>query len=186
MKINLDLQNVLEQAKLEHVLPTFEQISGWLSLALSVLKQQQSTDSTNHVQGAHCQENIQENPQESNDSELAFEVTVRICDSAESQQLNNDYRGKDKPTNVLSFVFEAPTHIESPFLGDLVICAALVEREAKEQNKAILDHWAHLCIHGLLHLLGYDHIEEEEALEMENLETHVLAQLGIDDPYQDH
>jgi probable rRNA maturation factor len=183
MTINLDLQNVLKQDSLEHDLPTSKQISGWLSLALVVLKEQQNT-LANHLDEGNPP--YQETQQQSDDLDSAFEVTVRICDSAESQQLNRDYRGKDKPTNVLSFVFEAPTHIDSPFLGDLVICAALVEREAKEQNKAILDHWAHLCIHGLLHLLGYDHIEEEEALEMENLETHVLAQLGIDDPYQDH
>ena len=166
MTINLDLQNVLEQDRIEHVLPTSDQISEWLTLAINVVKQQQET--------------------ETNDAATAFEITVRVCDSCESQQLNKDYRGKDKPTNVLSFVFEAPAHIESPLLGDLVICAALVEREAIEQNKTVIDHWAHLCVHGLLHLLGYDHIEEEEALEMENLETQILAQLGIDDPYQDH
>ncbi len=113
------------------------------------------------------------------------ELTIRITDEAESQQLNRDYRGKDKPTNVLSFPFEAPPGIELPLLGDLVICAAVVAREAQEQEKAPMDHWAHMVIHGCLHLIGYDHIEDEDADEMESLERQLLAQIGIADPYQE-
>ncbi|MBY5992728.1 rRNA maturation RNase YbeY [Ferrimonas balearica] len=113
------------------------------------------------------------------------ELTIRITDEAESQQLNRDYRGKDKPTNVLSFPFEAPPGIELPLLGDLVICAAVVAREAEEQSKAPMDHWAHMVIHGCLHLIGYDHIDDEDAEQMEALERQLLAQLGIADPYQE-
>ncbi|MFI3246861.1 MAG: rRNA maturation RNase YbeY [Ferrimonas sp.] len=112
------------------------------------------------------------------------ELTIRITDAAESQQLNCDYRGKDKPTNVLSFPFEAPPGIELPLLGDLVICAEVVEKEAQEQHKPLLDHWAHMVIHGCLHLIGYDHIDDADADEMETLETQLLAQLAIADPYQ--
>ncbi|GAA5186112.1 rRNA maturation RNase YbeY [Ferrimonas gelatinilytica] len=113
------------------------------------------------------------------------ELTIRVCDAAESQQLNRDYRGKDKPTNVLSFPFEAPPGIELPLLGDLVICAEVVAQEAAEQEKSLMDHWAHMVIHGCLHLIGYDHIEDQDAEEMEALEQQLLAQLGIADPYQE-
>ncbi len=113
------------------------------------------------------------------------ELTIRVCDSAESQQLNRDYRGKDKPTNVLSFPFEAPPGIELPLLGDLVICAEVVANEAQEQGKTLLDHWAHMVIHGCLHLIGYDHIDDPDAEEMEALERQRLGQLGIADPYQE-
>ncbi|RDE24114.1 rRNA maturation RNase YbeY [Motiliproteus coralliicola] len=111
------------------------------------------------------------------------ELTIRIVDETESQQLNREYRGKDKPTNVLSFPFEAPPGIELDLLGDLVICAPVVAREADEQHKALSHHWAHMLIHGILHLLGYDHISDEQAAEMEPLETELLAALGIEDPY---
>ncbi|WP_416305019.1 rRNA maturation RNase YbeY [Neptunicella sp. SCSIO 80796] len=113
------------------------------------------------------------------------EITVRIVDDKESQQLNRDYRGKDKPTNVLSFPFEAPPGIELDLLGDLVICAAVVAQEANEQDKSLMNHWAHMILHGTLHLLGYDHIDDSEAEEMESLEIALLAKLEIDDPYQD-
>lgn len=111
------------------------------------------------------------------------EVTIRIVDEAESHELNMTYRGKDKPTNVLSFPFEAPPGIELPLLGDLIICRQVVEQEASEQQKALLAHWAHMVIHGSLHLLGYDHIEDEEAEEMESLETEIMLALGYPDPY---
>nr|WP_314268185.1 rRNA maturation RNase YbeY [uncultured Moellerella sp.] len=111
------------------------------------------------------------------------EVTIRIVDQAESQELNLTYRGKDKPTNVLSFPFEAPPEIELSLLGDLIICRQVVETEAVEQQKTAEEHWAHMVIHGCLHLLGYDHIEDDEAEEMEALETEILAQLGYSDPY---
>ncbi|NQZ94301.1 MAG: rRNA maturation RNase YbeY [Moritella sp.] len=111
------------------------------------------------------------------------EVTIRIVDNAESQQLNNDYRGKDKPTNVLSFPFEVPEGIELDLLGDLIICKQVVEREAKEQQKPLTAHWAHMVIHGTLHLLGYDHIIDDEAEEMEGLETEIMLELEFEDPY---
>ncbi|MEY0233934.1 rRNA maturation RNase YbeY [Providencia manganoxydans] len=111
------------------------------------------------------------------------EVTIRVVDEAESHHLNLIYRGKDKPTNVLSFPFEAPPEVELPLLGDLIICRQVVEQEALEQQKTAEEHWAHMVVHGCLHLLGYDHIEDDEAEEMEGLETEILAELGYADPY---
>ena len=111
------------------------------------------------------------------------EMTVRIVDEAESHELNLNYRGKDRPTNVLSFPFECPDEVELPLLGDLVICRQVVEREAHEQDKPLMAHWAHMVVHGSLHLLGYDHIEDDEAEEMESLETQIMTGLGFADPY---
>ncbi|TCP96938.1 putative rRNA maturation factor [Cricetibacter osteomyelitidis] len=112
-----------------------------------------------------------------------LDMTVRIVDEAESRELNLTYRGKDKPTNVLSFPFESPAEVELPLLGDLIICRQVVEQEAKEQNKPLMAHWAHMVVHGSLHLLGYDHIEDNEAIEMESLETEIMQSLGFEDPY---
>lgn len=117
---------------------------------------------------------------------LDSEVTIRVVSEQESQTLNHQYRNKDKPTNVLSFPFESPAQIQIDLLGDLVICADIVEKEAKLQNKLISHHWAHMIIHGTLHLLGFDHVEEQQAQQMEALEIALLAKLAIDDPYQDH
>lgn len=114
---------------------------------------------------------------------LEPEITIRIVDEAESHHLNFTYRHKDRPTNVLSFPFECPEEVELPLLGDLVICRQIVEKEALEQGKPLLAHWAHLTVHGCLHLLGYDHIEKEEALEMESLESQIMQGLGFADPY---
>ena len=111
------------------------------------------------------------------------EMTVRIVDEAESHELNLNYRGKDRPTNVLSFPFECPDEVELPLLGDLVICRQVVESEAQEQDKPLMAHWAHMVVHGSLHLLGYDHIEDDEAEEMESLETQIMTGLGFADPY---
>ncbi|MGI5309197.1 rRNA maturation RNase YbeY [Rheinheimera sp. WS51] len=111
------------------------------------------------------------------------EVTVRIVDNAESQQLNKQYRGKDKPTNVLSFPFQCPPGLELPLLGDLVISAPVVAAEAKEQGKSLTAHWAHMIIHGSLHLLGFDHINDADAQEMESEEIQLLQQLGFTNPY---
>lgn len=123
--------------------------------------------------------------------ELAYqtvEMTIRVVDEEESRTLNRDYRGIDKPTNVLSFEFEQPEFLidlgeELPYLGDLAICAAVVEREAAEQNKSLEAHWAHMIVHGTLHLQGYDHIEDSEAEEMESLEIKIMQKLGFDNPY---
>jgi probable rRNA maturation factor len=124
------------------------------------------------------------------------EITVRIVDVAEIQQLNQQYRNKDNSTNVLSFPFEMPelvlpdgAHIDesmSNFLGDIVICAQVVKLESEQQNKLLDHHWAHMLIHGTLHLIGYDHIEDQEAEEMEGIEIAILQKLAIDDPYQNH
>jgi probable rRNA maturation factor len=114
------------------------------------------------------------------------EVSVRLVDEAESQTLNRDYRQKNKPTNVLSFSADLPEFVDVPLLGDLVICAPVVEREAIEQHKIAAAHWAHMVIHGTLHLLGYDHIDENDATIMEAIETEVLKTLDIACPYIDY
>ena len=113
------------------------------------------------------------------------ELTIRLVDEAESQQLNREYRGKDRPTNVLSFPADLPAVVESPLLGDLVICAPVVLREAKEQGKTVEAHWAHMVVHGVLHLLGYDHQNEQEAAEMEGIEAALLKEMGYRNPYID-
>jgi probable rRNA maturation factor len=152
--INVDLQTELEADNL----PNFEQFNLWATTALTGLK------------------------------DMA-DLSIVIVDSAESQSLNLEFRGKDKPTNVLSFPFEVPAelaHIRDEMgnlIGDLVICAEVVESEAHEQNKPLLHHWAHMVVHGCLHLLGYDHIKDDEADTMENLERQILAKLDINDPY---
>lgn len=111
------------------------------------------------------------------------EATVRITDNAEITQLNRDYRDKDKPTNVLSFPFEVPEGIELALLGDIIISHDVVVAEAKAENKAIDQHYAHMVTHGLLHLCGYDHQCDEQAQEMESLEAQILALSGLPNPY---
>jgi len=108
---------------------------------------------------------------------------VRIVDEAEITALNRQYRGKDGATNVLSFPFEAMAGVETGQLGDVVICAPVVAAEAVTQGKSLQAHWAHIVMHGVLHLLGYDHHRDAEAQEMEALETRLLASLGFPDPY---
>lgn len=110
------------------------------------------------------------------------EISVRIVDEAEGAELNQRYRGKPGATNVLSFPAQLP--IEHPLLGDLVICAPVVARESLEQDKPVAGHWAHMLVHGSLHLLGFDHIDERDAVIMEDLEVTILKQLGFADPYQ--
>ncbi|MDE2087017.1 MAG: rRNA maturation RNase YbeY, partial [Xanthomonadaceae bacterium] len=113
----------------------------------------------------------------------ATELSIRIVDADEGRELNRDYRGKDYATNVLSFEADLPPELKLPLIGDMVICSPVVAREAAEQGKRPRDHWAHLTVHGTLHLLGYDHIVAAEAEAMEALETRILAGLGIADPY---
>lgn len=114
----------------------------------------------------------------------ASELTVRLVDEPEGRALNAQYRNKDYATNVLSFPADIPDGLlDIPLLGDLVICVPVVVREANEQGKSLQAHWAHLVIHGCLHLLGYDHLENAEAEEMEALERQLLADLGYPDPY---
>jgi probable rRNA maturation factor len=153
MELFVDLQIATEN---EQQLPALSAIEQWIETAI--------------IAGSSA-------PQEE------AELTVRIVDIAESQQLNFQYRDKKKPTNVLSFPFQNPPGITLPLLGDLVVCKKVVESEALEQNKTLTEHWAHMLIHGTLHLLGYDHIDPQEALEMESLETKLLIELGFSDPY---
>jgi len=114
------------------------------------------------------------------------ELSLRVVDEAEGAELNRHYRGRAGPTNVLSFPFEPPPGVpELDLIGDLVVCAPVVEREAQQQGKPLAAHWAHLVIHGVLHLLGFDHQDPAEAAEMEALETHILGGLGFPPPYED-
>jgi len=153
MELYVDLQLASED---QQALPNLQQLEKWVGAAILKVSDQKR--------------------------DLA-ELTVRIVDCEESQQLNGDYRGKDKPTNVLSFPFQNPPGITLPLLGDLVVCKSVVEQEATEQQKPLISHWAHMLIHGTLHLLGYDHIEDEEAEVMESIETELMIELGYSDPY---
>jgi probable rRNA maturation factor len=112
------------------------------------------------------------------------EVSVRLVDAGEMAELNRKYRGKSGPTNVLSFPATSPEDLELPLLGDIVICAPVVRSEAASQGKNPDAHWAHMAVHGTLHLLGYDHIQEQEAASMEAMETAILAQLDYANPYE--
>lgn len=155
-RIQIELQNAAEWSRV----PTLEQMQQWLEPAL---QQEQG------------------------------KCVVRIVDVDEGKTLNFDYRGKDYATNILSFPNELPdidldpellAELDQDYLGDLVVCAEVLEREALEQHKPLEHHWAHLLIHGLLHLQGFDHITEAEAEEMEALEIEILGKLGIPNPYQ--
>ena len=118
-----------------------------------------------------------------------FDMTIRIVDVNEGKKLNLTYRKKDYATNVLSFPFEVPEGIEDidvNLLGDIIICAPVVSQEANEQHKTERSHWAHLSIHGTLHLLGFDHVEDDDAEIMEAIEVNTMAKLGFTDPYADH
>ena len=150
----IDLQIASENSE---GLPTLEQFTYWVETALSFEAQTEDFPET--------------------------EMTIRIVDEEESQTLNREYRGKDYPTNVLSFPFEVPEGIELPLLGELITFREVIKREAKEQQISLASHWAHLAVHGTLHLLGYDHIEEAEAEEMEGLESQIMQKLGFEDPY---
>ncbi len=113
------------------------------------------------------------------------EVSIRVVDADEGRSLNLRYRHKDYPTNVLSFVAAYPDGVGADLLGDLVICAPVVAREAREQEKPLDHHYAHLTVHGVLHLLGFDHETVAEARAMEAVERQVLDQLGVPDPYSE-
>ena len=162
-RIDIDLQNALSAESDGQFIPSNTQFDTWFKKALALQDQR--------VIDKEC------------------ELTIRLVEAAESQSINHEYRDKAKPTNVLSFPSDLPDFIiESEaayYLGDLIVCSSVLRKEAEEQNKKLEDHWAHICIHGLLHLLGYDHINENEAVHMEALEAKILAELGIDDPYKD-
>lgn len=112
------------------------------------------------------------------------EITIRVVNTDESQALNKRYRGQDKPTNVLSFPSQLPALVGESYLGDIVICAKIVEKEALAQNRDIEAQWAHMLVHGILHLHGYDHSEDADAQKMEALEGKLLATLGYANPYE--
>ena len=116
-----------------------------------------------------------------------FEIAILVVDKVESQLLNYQYRQKDCPTNVLSFPFEVPNifklHQATNILGDIIICAPIIEIESQQQNKGIKEHWAHMVVHGVLHLLGYDHLNDSDANIMEGLEIKILSTLGYTNPY---
>ena len=113
------------------------------------------------------------------------EITVRMVAPDEIHELNNTYRHIDRPTNILSFPFDCPEGIDLPLLGDLVVCFEILKKEAQEQHKTLEEHFAHLIVHGCLHLIGYDHIEQEDAKVMEPLEIKAVEELGFDNPYKD-
>jgi probable rRNA maturation factor len=115
----------------------------------------------------------------------AAELSIVLTDDAEQQELNRDWRGKDSPTNVLSFPQIEPFGPVIGILGDIILARETLDREAIELGKPFEEHFTHLVVHGFLHILGYDHIEDDEALVMEGLETRILATLGIPDPYED-
>lgn len=156
MSAELDYQIALEATEGEIAsLPAAEDVTRWVNATLECLEKSGDT-----------------------------ELTVRVVTESEMTQLNNTYRHQDSSTNVLSFPFDAPPGVSLPLIGDLVVCAAVVEREALQQNKPPANHWAHMIVHGVLHLLGYDHISDSEAEQMEQLEINILSQLGYPDPYQ--
>lgn len=121
----------------------------------------------------------------SHQEQAAAEVSIRLVDRPESQELNLQYRGKDKPTNVLSFPAPSYPGMPNTHLGDLIICVPVVQDEARQQQKTLSAHFAHMTIHGILHLLGYDHLTDEQAKQMENLEISLLETLGFGNPYED-
>lgn len=112
-------------------------------------------------------------------------ASILVTTAEEIQQLNKQYRGKDKPTNVLSFPMESPEGVDLCLLGDIALCAQVIKREAIEQSKPMMAHWAHMVVHGMLHLQGFDHIDDDEAEAMEQQEINILTQLGFDDPYKE-
>jgi probable rRNA maturation factor len=153
MHLEVDVQYAVDESDGDFWLPDEETIEAWARAALSGRRD-------------------------------AAQFVVRIVGEEEGTQLNEQYRARKKgPTNVLSFPFEHPDLLDPPLLGDVVICAPVVAREAAEQDKTVQAHWAHLVIHGVFHLMGYDHEEESEAVIMESAERGVLAGLGFPDPY---
>ncbi len=117
--------------------------------------------------------------------EREAEISLRLVDAEEGQMLNHDYRDKDYATNVLTFVFDEMPDVDLPLMGDIVLCAPVVEREAAEQGKALEAHYCHLTVHGVLHLQGYDHETDAEAEVMEAREREIVMKLGYPDPYPD-
>lgn len=160
----IDLQKEIKMPSL----PTKQRFQSWIASALS--SESVMSVITEYLPFVPNKKNI-------------LRMTIRLVDEAESSSLNEAYRQKKGPTNVLSFPFETFNDQKTLYLGDLVICAPLMQVEALNQKKEVMDHYAHIAIHGFLHLLGFDHIESEEAEQMELIEANVLAQLSIANPY---
>lgn len=156
MDIHVDVQNASSSASL----PDDEDIHRWIATTLK------DSVCTNETSAKH-----------------SYEVSVRIVDAAEITELNHHYRQKNAPTNVLSFPAAFPEGVDVPLLGDIVICAQVVAEEAAQQHKSLQAHWAHMLVHGTLHLLGYDHIEASDADIMETLETKILTEMDYPSPY---
>jgi probable rRNA maturation factor len=112
------------------------------------------------------------------------EIVLRIVEEAEGRNLNRDFRNRDYATNVLTFSYENVKHDSNPLVGDIVLCASVIEREVSQQHKVLAAHYAHLTVHGVLHLQGYDHETEADAAVMEQLETQIVEKLGYRDPYR--
>ncbi len=155
MILELDVQRVMNVQDIPQDIPENDQFESWTKIAL--------------IAGGRDV-----------DSQLA----IRIVDEEEGQKLNEQWRHKQGPTNVLSFSMSGLDLIAPELLGDIVICAPIIKKEAQEQSKSLQSHWAHMVIHGVLHLLGYDHTIDSEAEKMEMLEMKIMAQLGYSDPYQ--
>lgn len=158
--LHVDLQNALESTRHSQGLPTEDQFGQWALAAYQSAVEVIDLPSEN-------------------------EVSVRLVDLDEIVALNNDYRGKNKPTNVLSFPFDVPEGVDIALLGDVIICHDVVVEEALAANKTIKQHYAHMVTHGILHLCGYDHQCEQTANEMESLEIHILAKSDVPNPYTD-
>lgn len=156
MRLELYLQKSLSN---KYRLPTKKQFIEWIDCALKII------------------------PNTLDNFEVV-EITIRLVEEAESARLNQQYRHKSGPTNILSFSAENLQSREIYYLGDLLVCVPLVIKEAKEQGKTPVAHWAHLTVHGILHLLNYDHVLDSHAKVMEELEIHILKQLGYENPYQ--
>ncbi|VFM97601.1 MAG: probable rRNA maturation factor [Candidatus Kentron sp. G] len=163
----------LQYASTETGLPTYEDIYAWIDTTFNVLNRQGPRIPPRET-GPHPGPNHR-------DSDI--ELTVRIVDEEEIVHLNGRYRGREGPTNVLSFPYRISDLPGVNLLGDIVVCASVVKREAGVQHKELHGHWAHMIVHGTLHLLGFDHLSEAQGAQMESLETVVLAHLGFSDPY---
>jgi len=165
MTTKVDVQKALDEAS-EIEIPDNKEIQQWVDVAIETALEESRFEKFNDAQ-----------------------MTVRIVGEMEISQLNESYRHKAGVTNVLSFPFVPPPGIPSEelnhLLGDLVVCATVIGKEAREQHKSTDAHWAHMIVHGSLHLLGYDHQSDNEAAEMESLEKNILSRLGYQDPYRE-
>ena len=178
INIDVELQNPCDYT----TVPAVDDLEKWCAAALqSDLIKDKNIGETEKLSAEPCPELCPD-----------FSIVVRVVDEEEGTELNQTYRQKAAPTNILSFPYEFPEELlaipeiqnQQTHLGDLVVCESVVKREAEEQGKTLLQHWAHLIVHGVLHLQGCDHVEDSEAEEMEALEVVVLKQLGFNNPYK--